>query len=112
MDRIEWEMFWPEATTCQIELVTVSRAHSAPWVSGQKVRITYTQENLYREWETVLTGHPIESAGGQCYSQGVSDAGSITVPSSGLGKLSLSMIDPGSSEALMMGLREVRIQMV
>jgi alpha-L-fucosidase len=109
-DRIEWEIFWPEAAECRIELLTVSLAHSARWVSGQKVRITYTQEDFRREWETVLAGHPIESAGNQCYSQGVSDAGRLMISDSGLGKLSISMTDPGSSDALLMGLREVRIR--
>jgi hypothetical protein len=111
-DRIEWEMFWPEASNCQIKLVTVSRVHSAPWTAGQKIQLTYTQDNFHRQWETVLTGHPIESAGSQCYSQGLADGGSLSIPGSGMGKLRISMIDPGSSDALMMGLREVRIQLV
>jgi alpha-L-fucosidase len=111
-DRIEWEMFWPDAAECLIELITVSRAHSVHWVSGQTVRITYIQGDCRYEWETVLAGHQVEVAGSQCYGEGVAAAGRLMVPGPGLGKLSVAMVAPGSSEAVLMGLREVRIRMV
>jgi alpha-L-fucosidase len=110
-DRIEWEMFWPQAAECRIELVTVSRVHSARWVSGQTVRMTYVQGDYRREWETVLAGRQVDAAGSQCYSEGVAAAGHLAVPGPGLGRLSVVMTDPGSSEAALMGLREIRIRL-
>ena len=108
-DRIAWTLFWVEPGTYQVDLVTSSRQHSAPWVGGQTVHFAYEGNDHRMSWDATLPDRPSQPPAAGCYAQGVAAAGTLRVRHPGEGRLTLNMLSPGKPEAIPMALNELRL---
>lgn len=111
-DRISWDICWPESTSGRLELVTVSRIHSASWVGGQQLKLEYDQDGTHRQWDVFAAGQAVADQTDSYYAAGIAELGTLPVRRAGVGRLTLTMLDAGSAEAQAMALHELRIHLL
>ena len=106
-DAIEWEVVFPEGGSYRVEVETVQRLHSHPWIGGRRVELCWNDNRIEAELRCDRITDP-----GSYHPAAASEIGTIQAAAGDTGILRLrttALTDPAAGDMNLVGVWLTRI---